>query len=79
MGERRDGERYRATRTPHYRSWLLRSWAGQSSGDAAGRDRRYYLEDPNTGARCGFASLDDLVTYLQAESAANAAARDFTG
>jgi len=61
------GERKQRTSHRHYRAWLLRSWSAQEQSEAAGGDRRYSLEDPYTGARRGFASLDALVVYLQAE------------
>jgi hypothetical protein len=46
----------------HYRSYLLRLW---SSGSKAGRGWRASLEDPQTGERLGFASLERLFAFLQ--------------
>jgi len=46
---------------PSYRSFLLRLW--RREGDP---NRPYVLlEDPLTGKRVGFSSLEALVTYLQ--------------
>lgn len=61
------GDRNQRTSHRHYRAWLLRSWSAQEQSDPVNGDRRYSLEDPYTGARRGFASLDALVVYLQAE------------
>ena len=43
-----------------YRSYLLRLWCG----DALDRCWRASLEDPRTGERIGFASLELLFAYL---------------
>jgi hypothetical protein len=50
----------------HYRSYLLRFWEerGRTSGAAAWR---FSLEDPLTGERHGFVSLESLMSFLQAE------------
>lgn len=48
-----------------YTSYLLRLWL---DGEAD-TGWRYSLEDPRTNARRGFATLDDLVTFLQQETA----------
>jgi len=45
-----------------YLSYLLRLWQTRSQGEVAWRAA---LEDVQTGERRGFASLDDLVTYLR--------------
>ena len=44
-----------------YFSYLLRLWR-ENDGTASWRAS---LHDPRTGARLGFASLDDLVAYLR--------------
>ena len=44
-----------------YLSYLLRLWRA----DEAEAGWRASLHDPRTGARLGFASLDDLVAYLR--------------
>ena len=43
------------------RSFLLRLW---SSGELCNSAWRASLEDPHTGQRVGFASLDHLFAYL---------------
>jgi hypothetical protein len=49
-----------------YCSYLLRFW--QERGLPPGRAVwRFNLEDPHTGQRQGFASLEAFVAYLQAE------------
>lgn len=47
-----------------YVSYLLRLW--REGEETAGW--RASLHDPHTGARLGFASLDDLVAYLRQET-----------
>jgi hypothetical protein len=51
-----------------YQSYLLRLWRANGSTDRARQGEpvwRASLEDPLTGERMGFASLDDLVAYLR--------------
>ena len=45
-----------------YRSFLLRMWCVK---DEAGWDWRLSMENVETGELTGFASLDDLVTFLR--------------
>ena len=47
----------------HYRSYLLRLWCEKP-------DRRWRasLEDPRTGKRIGFASLEQLFAFLMEEA-----------
>ena len=45
-----------------YRSYLLRIWV--EVGDGV-RKWRFSLEDPFTGERKGFASMEDLFAYIQ--------------
>jgi hypothetical protein len=45
-----------------YQSYLLRLWPTTSQG---GVTWRAMLEDPHTGERQGFASLEELFTYLK--------------
>jgi hypothetical protein len=45
-----------------YRSFLLRLWRGEA-GDAS--VWRASLQDPHTGERIGFASLEQLTAYLR--------------
>ena len=53
-------------RPPHYRSYLLRFWQKHSRSESRA-GWRFSLEDPHTGQRQGFASLEAFVAYLQAE------------
>jgi hypothetical protein len=48
---------------PPYLSYVLRLWL---AGDNDLPEWRLVLIDPQTGERCGFASLDALTDYLQA-------------
>jgi hypothetical protein len=50
-------------RPPRYQSYVLRCWAERLPA------WRFSLEDPNTGRRCGFADLEALLAFLQAELA----------
>jgi len=47
-----------------YTIYLMRLWI-DSEGETAWR---FSLEDPHTGARRGFATLDELVIFLQRET-----------
>jgi len=49
----------------HYVSYLLRLWQTRSGGELIWRAS---LESPHTGERRGFASLDELFTFLQKET-----------
>jgi hypothetical protein len=53
------------TRPPQYRAYLLRFWqeAGRYSGASA--EWRFSLEDPHTGERLGFASMEKLAAFLR--------------
>ena len=56
---------------PEYLSYLIRLWqvAAAREGDAAGgRAWRGSLESSLTGERQGFASLDELVEFLQRQT-----------
>ncbi|MBP6469586.1 MAG: hypothetical protein KBE23_14020 [Chloroflexi bacterium] len=46
-----------------YTIYLMRLWL-DSEGETAWR---FSLEDPHTGARRGFATLDELIIFLQQE------------
>ena len=48
-----------------YLSYLLRVWRTGGAGDAVWRAS---LENPLTGARQGFASLKDLLAFLQVQT-----------
>jgi hypothetical protein len=54
-------------RAPRYRAWLLRRWAANQPGASADTSWRYSLEDPQTGSQHDFASVADVVAYLQAD------------
>jgi hypothetical protein len=54
---------------PCYRSYLLTCWGKQSQDPFEPVVWRFRLEDPHTGRRRGFASLDALVAALQREMA----------
>lgn len=47
-----------------YTIYLMRLWI-DSEGETTWR---FSLEDPHTGARRGFATLDELVIFLQRET-----------
>ncbi len=49
------------SRTTDYRSYLLRLWRNDS---ATCCDWHASLEDPRTGERFGFASLEELFAFL---------------
>ena len=51
-----------ADERPGYRAYLLRLWQVTSGGQL---EWRASLEDPHTGQRLGFGSLEQLVEYLQ--------------
>lgn len=46
----------------HYHSFLLRVWLAEEGSQPQWRAS---LEDPHTGERQGFASLEDLCRYLK--------------
>ncbi len=54
---------------PRYCAWLLRCWEVRGPGPGPPMAWRCSLEDPHTGERRGFASLEALVAFLQAELA----------
>ena len=56
---------HRHERPPRYCAWLLRCWTRRGPESAW----RFSLEDPHTGERRGFAGLEALVAFLQAELA----------
>ena len=49
---------------PGYLSYLLRVWQTGSKGDAVWR---VSLENPFTGERRGFASLQDMLAFLRVQ------------
>ena len=52
---------------PCYRCYLLTCWGEQSHDPLAPVVWRFRLEDPHTGQRRGFASLEALVAVLEQE------------
>jgi hypothetical protein len=50
---------------PSYISYLLRIWRANGEGEAAWRAS---LEDPRTGERIGFASLEKLFAFLRQQA-----------
>ena len=50
-----------------YRAYLLRLWRVKTESELVWRAS---LEDPHTGERTGFASLDDLFSFLRKQAAA---------
>ena len=60
-------------RVPRYCAYLLRCWEAPDRGSDLLPAWRYSLEDPHSGARRGFASLEALVTHLRADLGLDAA------
>jgi len=54
-------------RPPRYRAYLLRFWQERSEPPALPGVWRFSLEDPHTGQRRGFGSLEALVAALRSE------------
>lgn len=52
---------------PRYCAWLLRCWEERGPGLGPPLAWRCSLEDPHTGERRGFASLEALSAFLQDE------------
>ncbi len=49
----------------HYQVFLLRQWQEQEASGEQPAVWRFMLESPMTGARRGFGSIEDLVTFLE--------------
>ena len=62
-----------------YVAYLLRGWAEHSDDPTASLAWRFSLEDPHTGRRRGFPSLEQLVAALAHELAAMAAGSEASG
>ncbi len=65
-----------SVRPLHYRSYLLRFWEEHSADSSLGvlppAERwRFSLEDPHSGARLGFANIDQLVAFLEDQIQSN--------
>jgi hypothetical protein len=52
---------------PRYRAYLLRFWSERNQHPALATVWRFSLEDPHTGQRQGFPSLEALVEALRKE------------
>jgi len=50
---------------PRYQAYMLRLWQERPASSERPAVWRFSLEDPHTGKRRGFASLEELVTFLQ--------------
>ena len=64
--------------SPDYALYVLRCWEIHSQ-QAQTRVWRFILEEPNTGKRRGFASLEALTAALQKELAVGANERQLAG
>ena len=56
-------------RPPRYRAYLLRLWQEGQQEEERPRDWRFSLEDPHTGKRYAFASLERLIAFLRQHTA----------
>ena len=54
-------------REKNYRSYLLRLWKDDSVEDIGAQDWHIALENPFTGERRRFATLNDLFNYLESK------------
>jgi hypothetical protein len=52
---------------PLYRAFMLRCWEVRSPQPGGPVTWRFSLEDPHTGEKHGFADLEVLTDFLQAE------------
>ena len=53
---------------PRYRSYLLILWEERGREPSSAGEWRFRLEDPHTGKRMGFRSMDELFGYLQQQT-----------
>ena len=58
-------------RPSRYRAYLLRCWQERGRQEAQPALWRFSLEDPHTGRRYGFATLDAVLAALQRELVAD--------
>ena len=56
-------------RPPRYRSYLLTLWEERARDPGASEVWRFRLEDPRTGQRRAFASLEALLAALEQDMA----------
>ena len=54
---------------PRYRSFLFIFWEERSSDPTVPPVWRFSLKDPHTGWRRGFANLEEMLAFVQAELA----------
>jgi hypothetical protein len=52
---------------PRYRSYVLTFWEERSQDPETPVVWRFSLQDPRTGQRRGFASFEELMTFLRSE------------
>ena len=52
---------------PRYHTFLLTLWEERNEDPNSPAVWRFRLEDPRTGQRRGFASLAELISFLQAQ------------
>jgi hypothetical protein len=57
---------------PRYRSYLLVLWEERGRDPSSPGVWRFRLEDPHTGKRVGFRSMDELFGYLRNQTGAAA-------
>ncbi len=61
----------RHSESPDLRAYMLRFWKVHSNDPQRPATWRFSLEDPHTGEKFGFADLEMLVAFLQAEIASD--------
>lgn len=61
---------------PRLRAYMLRFWRVGSQDSRSAPTWRFSLEDPHSGEKLGFADLESLVAFLQAELANEAPANE---
>ena len=52
-----------------YRAFVLRVWQERGSGPAETAACRYSLEDPHSGERHGFATIEAMCAFLHSQMA----------
>jgi hypothetical protein len=61
---------------PLYRAFMLRCWEVRSPQPGGAAAWRFSLEDPHTGQKHGFADLEALNAFLEAELAQTDSTRE---
>ena len=54
-------------KSPRYEAYLLRFWEELQPDDNLPRLFRFSLEDPHTGKRHGFPTLEGLIAFIREE------------